>query len=138
MVGVTVESQEAFDSRRRYIEELAQEVPVFLSCEPLLSPIEFPPGWLGQNVAWLICGGESGRSARPMHPNWARGLRDQATAAGVPFHFKQWGTWGQFGEASPGMRNALVKIGKKAAGRHLDGVTWDEVPDWFAEVPVGL
>lgn len=97
MVGVTVESQEAFDSRRRYIEEIAQEVPVFLSCEPMLSAIEFtkfPTAWLAQNVGWLICGGESGRNARPMKPDWARGLRDQATAAGVPFHFKQWGEHG--------------------------------------------
>lgn len=47
----------------------------------------------GEGVAWVICGGESGPNARPMHPDWARSLRDQCIAAGVPFLFKQWGTW---------------------------------------------
>jgi protein gp37 len=45
-------------------------------------------------VDWVICGGESGPRARPMHPDWARSLRDQCAAAGVPFFFKQWGAWG--------------------------------------------
>jgi protein gp37 len=125
MVGVTVESQEAFGSRRRYIEDLSAEVPVFLSCEPLLSPIEFPDLWLAKHVAWLIAGGESSRNARPMNPDWARGLRDQATRAAVPFHFKQWGESGA----------DLIRIGKKEAGRVLDGHTWDEMPTWFSEVP---
>ena len=59
----------------------------------------------------MICGGESGPRARPMHPDWARSLRDQCTAAGVAFHFKQWG----------GVR-------KHETGRILDGRTWDEYP----------
>ena len=45
------------------------------------------------SLDWVICGGESGPSARPMHPDWARSLRDQCQDAGVPFHFKQWGEW---------------------------------------------
>lgn len=47
----------------------------------------------GRGVDWVICGGESGPGARPMHPDWARGLRDQCKAAGVPFFFKQWGEY---------------------------------------------
>ncbi|RVT96307.1 phage Gp37/Gp68 family protein [Rhodovarius crocodyli] len=46
-----------------------------------------------QTIDWVIVGGESGPQARPMHLDWARSLRDQCAAAGVPFHFKQWGTW---------------------------------------------
>lgn len=50
--------------------------------------------WAGsQFIDWVICGGESGANARPMHPDWARSLRDQCAAAGVPFFFKQWGEW---------------------------------------------
>ena len=44
-------------------------------------------------IDWVICGGESGPQSRPMHPDWVRSLRDQCAAAGVPFHFKQWGEW---------------------------------------------
>lgn len=93
-------------------------------------------------VHWVICGGESGPKARPMHPVWARSLRDQCVMAGVPFLFKQWGQWRPgddhsrpaewFGEdgrpAAPGTGTAMVKVGKKAAGRTLDGWTWDEFP----------
>ncbi len=62
-------------------------------------------------VDWVICGGESGRGARPMHPEWVRSLREQCIGFRVPFFFKQWG-----GES------------KKATGRLLDGRTWDELP----------
>lgn len=120
-VGVTVESQEAFDARRVHLEAVAKVAPLFLSCEPMLSRIEFPGGWLRQNVGWLICGGESGNKARPMHLDWARSLRDQAQAAGVPFFFKQWG------QHSDG----LVKLASKHdAGRLLDGREWNEFPNW--------
>jgi protein gp37 len=50
-------------------------------------------GYDGKRLDWVIAGGESGPSARPAHPDWFRSLRDQCTAAGVPFHFKQWGEW---------------------------------------------
>lgn len=100
-------------------------------------------------VDWVICGGESGRNARPMHPAWARSLRDQCAAAGVPFFFKQWGGWApgslngdwmivskdgdidapdyrspaeEFGET------AMTRICKKNAGRLLDGRTHDQFP----------
>ena len=87
-------------------------------------------------IDWVICGGESGPKARPMHPDWARSLRNQCGAAGVPFLFKQWGEW--LGEKQDGAHdhdplelNATdepQRVGKKAAGRQLDGRTHDEFP----------
>lgn len=68
---------------------------------------------------WVIVGGESGRGARPMHADWARTLRDQCTAAGVAFLFKQWGSHDEQG----------VPMSKHSAGRDLDGRTWDEYPE---------
>lgn len=149
----------------------------FLSIEPLLGPVslrwlpafpenapttaQHPSGNTNhldglRRLDWVIVGGESGHGARPMHPDWARSLRDQCAEAGVPFMFKQWGEWEIASEAnghfdsdmarnaaiwldvdgktakpsSTGMRNAygMVKVGKKAAGRLLDGRTWDGVP----------
>jgi len=81
----------------------------FVSCEPLLGPLDLTP-WLPR-LQWVICGGESGAHARPMWPAWARSLREQCGAAGVPYFFKQWG----------GRHHA-------AGGRLLDGRTWDEMP----------
>ncbi|MBJ9669003.1 phage Gp37/Gp68 family protein [Burkholderia cenocepacia] len=111
-------------------------------------------------VNWVIVGGESGADARPMHPDWARDLRDQCAAAGVPFLFKQWGEWApgencggpptrtervadwfgdewSFGTMTPSEHDGLsyddeptvYRIGKKTAGRHLDGRTHDEFPE---------
>jgi protein gp37 len=80
----------------------------FLSVEPLLEDL----GLIDlDGIRWVIAGGESGACARPMEANWVRSVRDQCQTAGVPFFFKQWGG-----------RN------KKAAGRTLDGRTWDEMP----------
>ncbi len=90
----------------------------------------------GNPIDWVIVGGESGPGARPMHPDWARSLRDQCAAAGVPFLFKQWGEWASVSEAAgegPHHRfddGATVRrIGKKAAGRTLDGTTHDGFPE---------
>ncbi|PFH29082.1 phage Gp37/Gp68 family protein [Burkholderia sp. JKS000303] len=110
-------------------------------------------------VDWVIVGGESGTEARPMHPDWARDLRDQCAAAGVPFLFKQWGEWApgenagyqkrteatahwwdgewSFGSITPRAAETLHcddspdlwRCGKRAAGRHLDGRTHDEFPE---------
>ena len=98
--------------------------------------------WPSQKLDWVIVGGESGRGARPMHPDWARSLRNQCKAAGVPFLFKQWGEWLPLDGMEPELRIAtdkkpwrriegtrgVVRVGKKAAGRKLDERTWDEVP----------
>lgn len=103
-LGVSAEDQKTADAR--VPDLLATPAAVrFLSCEPLLGPINLQAlrYWLevetdnnGQvlhGLDWIIVGGESGPNARPMHPDWARGLRDQCAEAGVPFFFKQWGEW---------------------------------------------
>lgn len=130
-LGTTVESQ-AWAERR--LPELAQ-VPArirFLSCEPLLGPLDLRH-WLGTTVQWIIAGGESGPRARPSDPEWFRDLRDQCTARGVAFHFKQWGNWAPLGGTdffTAGSRESgrLVRVAKRAAGRELDGRTWDQLP----------
>jgi protein gp37 len=80
----------------------------FVSCEPLLGPLG---GLRLDGIAWAIVGGESGPDARPMDPDWVEGIHHACRRAGVAFFFKQWGG-----------RN------KKAAGRRLQGRTWDEYP----------
>jgi protein gp37 len=116
---------------------------------------------------WVIVGGESGPGARPMHPDWVRSLRDQCAAVGTPFLFKQWGEWTpgenvvrQRGtvatakwwndEWSPHEENFastdghiddepdLYRVGKKAAGRLLDGNTWDEFPAFGDALPATM
>jgi protein gp37 len=107
-----------------------------LSVEPLLGPVDLTP-WLDQ-VQWVIIGGESGRDARPMNPNWVCDIRDQCLAAGVAFFFKQWGEWAPITlgtESHPELwndtkswRSRMQRLGKKAAGRLLDGRTWNALP----------
>lgn len=152
---------------------------VGLSMEPLLGPVNLteitrPAGtgehvfsalecdvdpeddeWRGACLDWVIVGGESGPKARPMHPDWARSIRDQCQAAGVPFHFKQWGEWVQASrdvcpdssmtrnkavwlgwdgtQAKPSHLGldrpiGVIRIGKARAGRLLDGREWNEMP----------
>ncbi len=105
-LGVSVESSEQLHR----VDEL-RRVPAavrFLSCEPLLGPLE---GIDLTGVGWVIAGGESGPAYRPMDVSWARGIRDACVDASVPFFFKQWGG------RTP-----------KMLGRELDGRTWDEYP----------
>lgn len=111
----------------------------FLSMEPLLGTVDLTK-WIGQQPAigattyrddkdiyrcdltgtpvdgidWVIVGGESGPNARPMHPDWARSLRDQCEAAGVPFLFKQWGEWKPICEGGSDWCDALYKSRRKA------------------------
>ncbi len=92
---------------------------------------EFPT-----RVDWVICGGESGPGARPMHLDWVRSLREQANGAAVPFFFKQWGDWlPAMCDGTPGEGQILnasdeaVRVGKKAAGALLDGVEWKQFPE---------
>jgi protein gp37 len=93
--------------------------------------------FLRAKLDWVITGGESGKNARPAHPDWFRSLRDQCVAAGVPFHFKQWGAWGP-DDAIPvettGQRkllsdgNLMIRAGTKHTGHLLDGVAWKQFP----------
>jgi protein gp37 len=97
-LGVSVETQQWADIRIPHL--LRTEAAVrFASCEPLLGPVDLTqelPADDGKSfpgLDWVIVGGESGPDARPMHPDWARQLREQCQAANVPFFFKQWGAW---------------------------------------------
>lgn len=130
-LGVTVENQEEADRRIPILMNLPASRR-FLSCEPLLGPVDLwspryqnPNGgltgavtsWAG-GVDWVIAGGESGPGARASHPDWFRDLRDQCAAVGTPFLFKQWGEYGP----------DETRIGKKRAGRLLDGVEHNGFP----------
>jgi protein gp37 len=175
-IGVTAENQEQADKRIPILLQTPAAVR-FVSVEPMLGPVNLrnirlkDGGTLDAlkgidttmqchyagKLDWVICGGESGPGARPMHPDWARSLRDQCQAAGTPFLFKQWGEW-QDGSAYDTNAKHLVvtidgktyswpnaeytstkdwpylhprimaKVGKKEAGRLLDGQLWDVYP----------
>jgi protein gp37 len=123
-LGTSVEDQPRADQRVPKLLSTPAAIR-FLSCEPLLGPVELAPEWMElklqvfasqgavcfPRVDWIIVGGESGPGHRPVDPAWVRSLRDQALAAGVAFFFKQWGG------RTPG-----------AGGRLLDGRTWDLYP----------
>jgi protein gp37 len=176
---VSVEDQKRADIRVPVLLDTPAAVR-WLSCEPLLGRVDLNE-WLGTSdpfdsregrpalLDWVVVGGESGPGARPMHPDWARLLRDQCVGAGVPFHFKQRGewTWSEPGEfqmprqpfmdrvavmhpagmtamtkanqfnpferGHPDWATRIERVGKRAAGRLLDGRTWDEFP----RMPVG-
>lgn len=174
-LGVSVENQKTADERIPLLLKVPAAIR-FLSCEPLLGPVDLTaipqtvsPGYFGDclqpyhvprcdkeipypKIDWCIVGGESGKDARPMHPEWSRSLRDQCQKAGVAFFFKQWGQWENievmngathtllvdgnlldgiiWGE--PGIydnRAFMKRSGKKAAGRMLDNKEWNEMPN---------
>lgn len=169
-MGTSVEDQQRADERIPHLLKVPARVR-FLSMEPLLGPVDLRSLWLPKtcwhcneelhglpgrcwcgvchypDIRWIIVGGESGHNARPMHPEWARSLRDQCQVAGVAFHFKQFGEWRPAQEGERGIffnydgtpvagpfapysssQVYLAKVGKHAAGRLLDGRTWDEFP----------
>lgn len=128
--GTTVENQEYAAERIPHLLEIPAKVR-FLSCEPLLGPVDLG-GWIS-SLDWVIAGGESGGKSRPMAPEWPRGIRDQCVAAGIAFHFKQWGDWAP-------VEVTMKRLGKKTAGRELDGRTWDGFPaaSGGAEPPLSL
>lgn len=146
-LGVTAENQEQADKRIPLLLQTPAAVR-FVSVEPMLGAVALDVSY-GQGIGaffidsldWVICGGESGPGARPMNPDWARDLRDQCQAAGVPFFFKQWGEWVEVRETTQEIveqhsketrsfpnGDLFFRVGKKAAGRLLDGRTWDEYP----------
>lgn len=147
-LGTTIEDQEWAETRLPHLLRHPAALH-FVSCEPLLGPLDITP-WLvpGKTgrakryaIDWVIAGGESGAKARPMHPGWAESLRDQCCEASVAFHFKQWGHWGPDADTPParvktvelaaddGKIIRLFRLGKHAAGRRLQGRTWDECPN---------
>jgi protein gp37 len=170
-LGVSVENQQWADIRIPALLDTPAAVR-FLSCEPLLGRVALHGEWVS-HINWVIVGGESGRNARPMHPDWARLLRDECLYTRIPFFFKQHGEWEPIGPLyglTPGDDDAagqqardeavalevinnvrvvelerdgtiadgyqpadsrtwlMAKVGKKNAGRELDGRTWDEYP----------
>ncbi|PWC92999.1 phage Gp37/Gp68 family protein [Azospirillum sp. TSO5] len=132
-LGTTVENQTWADERLPKLAEIPAAVR-FISAEPLLGPLDLG-NWIS-TIDWVITGGESGPKARPSSPSWFRDLMNQCMAADVSFHFKQWGDWapGQ-GISLAKVRSALaedgttmLRLGKKVAGRTLDGTIWDGLP----------
>jgi len=174
-LGTTAENQAEADRRIPHL--LAAPAAVrFISAEPLLGPIDLTTIWLRRDgerptelshrlgdyvrpltgnfrdsprLGWIIVGGESGRGARPMHPDWARAIRDQCAAAGVPFFFKQWGAWGPADSGTPIQPDGrpasasmdfpyvcraagtawMREVGKARAGRLLDGREHNAMPE---------
>lgn len=175
-LGVSVEDQKAADERIPLLLQTPAAVR-FVSVEPMLGPVDLtnvplmsqavstrPVGSAlvgSPRIGWVICGGESGPKARPMHPDWVRSLRDQCTSAGVPFFFKQWGEWAPPARAGESLAESQIageanrrkpfcpgcavhkwgdgdwswRIGKKAAGNLLDGLRWEQFPNETEETP---
>ena len=165
-LGTSVENQESADKRIPELLKLPAAVR-FLSCEPLLGPLDLSwylaPRFAADDprhepwrngVEWVICGGESGPKARPMHPDWARRLLNQCNTAGVPFFYKQHGAWlhrsqvsrelqlmlaganafghsftyHKWGDGSDSIRLLGKSLVGEEIGRQLDGYEWNEMP----------
>jgi len=167
-LGVTAENQQRADERIPILLQIPAAVR-FVSIEPMLGPVNLnfigfdgvrPISAFGRcsyhthlykteclcnsprsvGIDWVICGGETGPGARPMHPEWVRSLRDQCQAAGISFFLKSWGEYCFPSQMPEETYQALQdrynldveipwKVGKKAAGRILDGQIWDEMPE---------
>jgi protein gp37 len=136
-LGTTVEDQESAEIRLPYLANIPAAVR-FISAEPLRGEVQILP-WLRSSVDWVITGGESGPKARPSSPSWFRALLTQCVAADVPFHFKQWGDWAPREASKNDVKlpstilevddgTVMLRFGKKAAGRLLDGAIWDGQP----------
>lgn len=142
-IGATVVNQQEAD---RDIPKLLS-VPAavrFLSMEPLLGPVDLTTAYLKAKLGqypfkglapqhrttlielldWVIVGGESGPHARPMQAQWVRSLQQQCRDANVPFLFKQWGEW----MPDSAQEGTMVRVGKKTAGRLLDGSVHHQFP----------
>lgn len=155
-LGVTAENQEMADMRIPVLLQIPAAVR-FVSVEPMLGPVDvadhlpfkgremdsYHGEWRNvdrKGIDWIICGGESGPKARPMHPDWVRALRDQCMACETPFFFKHWGEWITAEHFSVDVDlpekclldadvRVYFKVGKNKAGRILDGREWNEFPE---------
>ena len=150
-LGVTAENKEQADKRIPILLQIPA-AKRFVSIEPMLSKIDISeylkvinesgfndyggPFSGRDKLDWVICGGESGPGARPVHPDWVRSIRDQCRAVDTPFMFKQWGEWHEtdLDPNPPKQRHLwpggklMARYGKKAAGRELDGQIWNQTP----------
>ncbi len=181
-LGVSVEDQRQANERIPVLLDTPAAMR-WIGAEPLLGPVDLTGvdtmhfcgaenlhalegitrDFMGETMGsvpridWIVVGGESGPDARPMHPDWVRGLRNQCKAAAVPFFFKEWGEWAAKNWKNDGATHAIridgrvhkfnhrpdsaerspvategwhgiVRVGKRAAGRMLDGRTHDELP----------
>lgn len=151
-MGVSAENQAMAKRRVAALVEAPAAIR-WISIEPMLGPIDLTP-WLQRQcdgmpvIHWVVVGGESGPNSRPMHPAWPRALEEQCAGAKVAFLFKQWGSWVggtgsksgwiylQNGAHTCGDKNThewgdgtiSQNVGKKVAGRMLDGVQHDGYP----------
>jgi protein gp37 len=151
--GCSVENQREADNRREPMRKLA-EMGWFtwVSHEPALGPIDWS-GW--EFIRWMVSGGESGKNARPAHPDWFRSTRDWCAVNNIPWFFKQSGDWiedttpfapkahqrivngtekcGYYCDDRVGhvdhKQTMMVRVGKKRAGAMLDGREWREFPE---------
>ena len=139
-LGTTVENANYAEKRLPLLLKHPAAVR-FLSCEPLLGPIDLRPWFNARKlhpIDWVIAGGESGPRARPMHPDWVTSLLHQCQEAEVAFHFKQWGHWVPAELSSISQPQTMVfdnerpvkmaRLAKKIAGRTLEGSTWNGLP----------
>ncbi len=144
-LGTSVENQAAADKRIPELITIPAQVH-FLSCEPLLGPVDINEYW--PDIEWVIVGGESGHNARPMHPKWVSNLADHCQERGVKFFFKQWGefvgghgskesyVYLENGESLCGDKNTYEwgdgyvshRVGKKRAGALLFETAYKEFP----------
>ena len=124
-LGVSAEDQKTADERIPLLMETPAAVR-WVSAEPLLGPIDLEsvPSMEG-SIDWVVVGGESGPGARPMHPDWARSLRDQCKAAGVPFFFKQWGKFTDRGGCDDPCGRCVMAL----ADGSVTGTDWVSGPD---------
>ena len=150
--GTSISNQVTADVHIEHLRNKKLNYNLFLSIEPLVGPIN---SLNLDGIKWVIVGGESGRKARPMHPDWVRSIRDQCKTANVPFFFKQWGEWEQVGECGNcedskyyNAKNCtrlnihgdmgyhgekaiyMMKTGKSETGNELDGIHHKEFPNF--------
>ena len=144
MLGVSVEDERYVHRISTLLRVAGDNARVFISYEPVLGPIGllsdvWRPGDRPR-LSWLICGGESGAGARPVHPDWIRAARDQCVKFGVSFFFRQWGEWALLDPRQTGRDGKTVtchrwpdgthmfRVGTKLAGEELDGRLWRQMP----------
>jgi three-Cys-motif partner protein len=146
-IGTSIENQRLAELRLPDLLSVPATIR-FLSCEPLLGPLDLS-SWFNRpglnTIDWVIAGGESGAHSRAMHPDWVLRLLNQCKRANVPFHFKQWGQWVPADDKNVQRRKTvltikgehpiqMVAVGKKLAGRTLQGTTWDRIPQLSPQI----